>query len=254
MKKTLEDAIVVLNQAILSDVWQMEILSPRIAAGAEPGQFVMVKKAAGAHFLRRPFGVADINEEKGTLTIFYRILGKGTRELAAMRPGESLSAEGPLGTGFTLTEEPALLVGGGMGLAPLLLLARHLPEKPAVIIGGRSESETFWTRFFAPYCKAVYIATDDGSSGFHGYPLHLMPLVLCENEVRAVKTCGPDPLMEGIARLSRSAGLSCEVSLERRMACGFGVCLGCTFEGKKTGRRRKVCTDGPVFDAEEVFE
>ena len=87
MKKTLEDAIVVLNQAILSDVWQMEILSPRIAAGAEPGQFVMVKKAAGAHFLRRPFGVADINEEKGTLTIFYRILGKGTRELAAMRPG-----------------------------------------------------------------------------------------------------------------------------------------------------------------------
>ena len=170
-----------------------------------------------------------------------------------MRPGETLSVEGALGTGFTLTEESALLVGGGLGLAPLLLLARRLRKKPVVIIGARSEPETFWTRFFSPHAKAVYIATDDGSSGFHGYPLHLMPLVLCENEVHAVKVCGPDPMMDGIARLARSAGLPCEVSLEKRMACGFGVCLGCTFEGT-TGERRKTCTEGPVFAAEEVFE
>ena len=254
MKKTLEDAVVVLNRAILPDVWQMELLSPKIVAGAEPGQFVMVKKPKSAHLLRRPFGVADIDDEKGTITLFYRILGEGTAELSTLRPGETLSVEGALGTGFTLTDEPALLVGGGLGLAPLLLLAHRLHEKPVVIVAARTEAETFWTRFFTPHAKAVYIATDDGSSGFHGYPLHLMPLVLCENEVHAVKVCGPDPMMDGIARLARSAGLSCEVSLEKRMACGFGVCLGCTFEGKATGRRRKVCTEGPVFAAEEVFE
>jgi len=254
LKKTLEDAIVVLNRVILPDVWQMELLAPKIAAGAQPGQFVMVKKPKSAHLLRRPFGVADIDDEKGTITLFYRVLGQGTAELSGLCPGEVVSVEGALGTGFTLSEEPTLLVGGGMGLAPLLLLARRLREKPAVIIGARSESETFWTRFFMPHAKAVYIATDDGSSGFHGYPLHLMPLVLCENEVRAVRVCGPDLMMDGIARLARSAGLACEVSLEKRMACGFGVCLGCTFEGKSTGRRRKVCTEGPVFAAEEVFE
>ncbi|MFC2607682.1 MAG: FAD-binding oxidoreductase, partial [Selenomonas sp.] len=109
MKKTLEDAVVVLNRAILPDIWQMELLSPKIAAGAEPGQFVMVKKPKSAHLLRRPFGVADIDDEKGTITLFYRILGEGTAELSTLRSGETLSVEGALGTGFTLTDEPALL-------------------------------------------------------------------------------------------------------------------------------------------------
>lgn len=253
MKKTLEDAVVILNHAILPTIWQIKLLAPKIAAKAQPGQFVMVKKKDGAHFLRRPFGIADIDEEKAAITIFYRIVGKGTKELAALRPGEVLSVAGALGKGFQCNEEPTLLVGGGMGLAPLLLLARRLSKKPVVIIGAKTAPETFWTRFFLSHTKAIYIATEDGSSGFCGYPLHLMPLVLCENEVRSIKACGPYGMLEGIAHFAKSAKLSCEVSLERRMACGFGVCLGCSFAQKATGKRLKVCSDGPVFAAEEVF-
>ena len=120
------------------------------------------------------------------------------------------------------------------------------------LIGGRSEREVFWKELLAPLAEKIYVTTDDGSFGTKGFTTTLLPDVLAKETPARVVTCGPTVMMQGIAKIVRDAGLPCEVSLEKRMACGIGVCLGCTFETTR-GTRKKVCVDGPVFDAKEVF-
>ena len=107
--------------------------------------------------------------------------------------------------------------------------------------------------YLKEYADKIYITTDDGSVGFKGFTIQLMPEILKENNIDAIYTCGPNIMMEGVAKLAYEHDIDCQVSLEKRMACGIGVCLGCTFEGKLTKKRRKVCTEGPVFEAKEVF-
>ena len=252
MKKYLERAEVLSNEAVIPVVWKMLLHAPQIAAEVQPGQFVAVRKEGSAHFLRRPFSVADADPKAGTLTLLYRIVGKGTAEMTGMKAGGSMSVEGPLGHGFSTAPGKALLVGGGVGIAPLIFLARSL-EKPVLLIGGKTAEEVFWKRFLEPYAEKVYITTDDGSVGIKGFAVQALPKIFAENHFDRVATCGPMIMMEGIARAAGEQKLACEVSMEKRMACGIGVCLGCTFESKKDGRRYKVCADGPVFAAEEVF-
>lgn len=251
MKKNVTDAPVLENAAIADGIYRMVLHAEKIALAAQPGQFVMVMKPddTGA-FLRRPFGIADAGA--GTVTIIYRLVGKGTRAFARMKQGELLSVEGPIGHGFTVGAGKTLLVGGGLGIAPLLFLAKRLPEQPVFLIGGRSEREVFWKELLAPLAEKIYVTTDDGSFGTKGFTTTLLPDVLAKETPARVVTCGPTVMMQGIAKIVRDAGLPCEVSLEKRMACGIGVCLGCTFETTR-GTRKKVCVDGPVFDAKEVF-
>ncbi len=253
VKKFLEDAEILYNEEIIRDVRKMIIHCPAIAAEAKPGQFVNIQKPGGRTFLRRPFGIADADTKAGTVMIIYRLVGMGTRELAEMKPGEAVSAEGPLGNGvFTLGPGKALLAGGGVGLAPLIFLAKQL-RNPIVLVAGKSAAETFWTDFFKPYAEKIYVTTDDGSAGIQGFAVQALPVILEENTVNYVSVCGPTVMMRTMAEAAERAGIFCEVSMEKRMACGIGVCLGCTFESKLSGKRYKVCSDGPVFPAREVF-
>ena len=233
MKKLVVTGTILLNKAVNENVKHMVIKAPEIANLAEPGQFVHVKTLHSENFLRRPFSIADVDKNEGTITLIYRIVGKGTAEYSRLKEGEEFSILGPIGNGFKLKEGRPLLVGGGVGIAPLIYLSRLLKDqKPILLIGGKN---------------------NDGSVGFKGFTIQLMPEILKENNIDAIYTCGPNIMMEGVAKLAYEHDIDCQVSLEKRMACGIGVCLGCTFEGKLTKKRRKVCTEGPVFEAKEVF-
>lgn len=253
MKKFLEMATIVENEAIIPEVWKMVFHAPQIAREAQPGQFVNVHRDGGQTFLRRPFGIVDADAETGNVTIIYRLVGKGTEEMKGLRRGDALSVEGPLGEGvFTTAPGQVLLAGGGVGLAPLIFLAKRL-DHPIVLVAGKTAAETFWTKFFEPYAGQVYVTTDDGSLGIKGFAVDALPQIFAEHTIDRVSVCGPTVMMKTIAEASAKAGVACEVSMEKRMACGIGVCLGCTFESKLDGKRYKVCADGPVFDAKEVF-
>ena len=285
-----ESGSIVANDILSDDVRCMVIQVPSIAAEAEPGQFVMVKNENGGTFLRRPFGVADVNRADGRILLIYRVAGKGTQELASLEPTMELSVEGPLGGGFCFEpegfgakgilgdDEPiandstdvisadkddmhggrTLLIGGGVGVAPMIYTARRLAElepdnKPVFLLGIRNEGELFWQEYLEDFTAEIIVTTNDGSAGIKGFAIDAMPEILRRYDIRHIKICGPTIMMEGLTKLAMEHGIECQVSLEKRMACGIGVCLGCTFEGLVSGKRWKICHDGPVFPAEEVF-
>lgn len=254
MSKFVENGVIVSNRSLSAEVNELVLKCPQVAKEAQPGQFVMIKNENGSTYLRRPFGVADINGDK--LTLIYRLAGKGTKELAGLQAGADISVEGPLGHGFKLAEGLTLVIGGGVGIAPIVYTARKLAEggsKPVVLLGTRNASEGFWQDYFKDSAEEIFITTDDGSVGMKGFAIDAIPVILEKHDIKNILICGPTIMMEGIAKLAIKQGINCQVSLEKRMACGIGVCLGCTFEGKKTGKRWKICGDGPVFEAEEVF-
>lgn len=260
-----ENGSVLANEILSADVRAMSIMAPNVAAEALPGQFVMVKNENGGTFLRRPFGIADVDKERGSILVIYRVAGRGTRELAALEPTMEISVEGPLGQGFSFDRPAAegkengktLLIGGGVGVAPLIYTARHLAalepdNKPLFLLGIRSAEELFWQEYLEEAVEETIVTTNDGTAGIKGFAIDAMPDILAKFDISHIKICGPTIMMEGLAKLALEKGIECQVSLEKRMACGIGVCLGCTFEGA-SGRRWKICHDGPVFPAEEVF-
>lgn len=245
---------VVRNDQIGSDVWIMELYAPRQAQEAKVGQFCNVRITGGtAPLLRRPISYAGFDAEKGTVTLLYRVVGKGTELMTKLEIDDELDCLGPLGEPFVM-KDSMLLVGGGVGIAPMLCAVSKLGnhQKADVILGFRSKTELFWADLFTPYNVTVHITTDDGTAGTKGYPTTIMPNLIINNNYEAVLTCGPTPMMKGVAKVALEHNVSCQVSLEERMGCGTGGCVGCACEGK-SGKRYKVCKDGPVFPAEEVF-
>ncbi len=250
LRKFLDDEATVLeNVRVASGVYRMTLAAPDIARAARPGQFVAVGLDPRFHRLRRPFGIADAGDD--SFTIYYRVIGEGTLTMTEAEAGDMLSVLGPLGHGFDTEAERPLLVGGGMGLAPLLCLAKSFAGKADVIVGGRSLEEVFWSGIFAPHAREVTVVTDDGSAGIKGVATAPMPGLMEKNRYDRVYACGPEIMMRKVYEAAERFGVPCQVSLERRMACGLGACLSCACD--TTGGRRKVCKDGPVFFGGEVF-
>jgi len=256
-EKFSEDARVVGQIMLSPSVMRMDIIAPKIAQKAVPGQFINVLvSGATAPLLRRPFGVAAKDGKDGTVTFIYRVLGEATRKLTGMCSGDVLNVLGPLGKGFDLTPERSLIVGGGLGLAPLMYLADQLKKEGRaadVLMGARDAGDLFWEDLFDGSAQEIFCTTDDGSRGTKGTVMALLPELLGKNAYGCVYVCGPVPMMRAVSEECIRRGVRCQVSLERYMACGLGACLSCSFTGRG-GKRLKVCTDGPVFEAQEVEE
>lgn len=244
-------AKVLANEALSDTVMKMTLNSASIAEKALPGQFVNVRVSEHtAPLLRRPFGVAGARAASGEFDIIYRVIGEGTQTLKGAALGADLSIVGPLGQGFDIGGKKTLIVGGGLGLAPLLFLAQARPDAD-VLMGARNASELFWEKLFSKYCGNIFVTTDDGSYGTKGNVLALLPSILGKTKYDLVCVCGPVPMMKAVAACCADHGAPCQVSLEKYMACGLGACLSCSFDG--LSGRRKVCKDGPVFYSTEIL-
>lgn len=220
---------------------------------AKPGQFVQVSVSDTYDpFLKRPISVHDA--QAGMLTLLYRVWGRGTEYLSKKQTGDTLAVVGPLGNGFPVASRSAVVIAGGIGAAPLYYLLRDLKRrqiKSSFFYGARTESELVLRDAFRSLAGEYFEATDDGTAGYHGL---VTDLARDENADSGadVYACGPTPMLRAAAGWAKSSGRLCYVSLEARMACGVGACLGCVIPGA-SGEYRRVCVDGPVFRAEEVF-
>lgn len=234
------------------DLW----LETSLAASAGPGQFIGVYPKNAATLLPRPISICEVNAEKTALRIVYRIAGQGTAEFSALKPGDQAAILGVLGNGFPLEAgkgKRCFLMGGGIGVPPILQLAKELEADKSVILGYRDGS-LFLKEDFEQYA-GVYVATEDGSAGTKGNVLD----AIAENALEAdvIYACGPMPMLRAIKQYARQRGMKAYLSLEEHMACGVGACLGCVVKTKEVDahshvHNARICTDGPVFDAEEV--
>lgn len=245
------------NDRLTADVFRLTVLAPQIAEAALPGQFVMVRAADSYDpLLRRPFSIHRCFPD-GRLSLLFKVIGKGTALLAKVNIGDFLDLMGPLGRGFDLScEQPVCLIGGGMGIAPLLFLAEqrhrtgHQHKKDHILLGARNRAELVpLADTFSALGYEVQLASDDGSLGYHGFIPDLLDALL--PEVNQVHTCGPHPMLRNVVRKCQQAGVACQVSLETHMACGMGACLGCTVTGKNE-QYIHVCKQGPVFYADQL--
>lgn len=240
--------------------YSLRICAPEIARISRPGQFLHILCGTGtAPLLRRPISICRADPASGLLEVIFRVVGEGTALLSRARPGERIDVMGPLGSKFQFPEpghaRDAVIVGGGVGIPPLLFLAEILrKEHPGadvhVLLGGRSAEFILCDEAFRSIGCPPEIATDDGSLGHHGLVTDLLSLRLSRNTVGMVYTCGPTPMLKAVANLCGRAGTPCQASFEARMACGVGACLSCVIPTR--GGYRRVCTEGPVFPADEI--
>lgn len=254
-------AELIAKREVLPGTFHFVLQAPRLAGAARPGQFVMVKAQTGTDpLLRRPLSLCGAGAE--TVELLFQVKGRGTRLMADWEPGHTVSLLGPLGTGFTIpgTLRTAVLVAGGIGAAPLLYLAQELARLPAVqrcfFFGSKTGRERSLVEDFIATEDLHYVcACEDGSAGYKGFVTGALARDLDQKSIdpegAAVFSCGPEPMLEKVASLAQQYALPCQVSLEARMACGVGACLGCaaaTIHGY-----RRVCADGPVFNSMDII-
>lgn len=243
------------NEYLGSGLYRMVIETEKIAASAACGQFVHLTCGEG-NLLRRPISICDADSETGTLTMLYEVKGDGTAWLAARRAGDKIDVLGPLGHGFDAAKLGArpVLLGGGIGVPPMLLTAKTCAKNGAavtMIAGARTRDLVVLEPEFSDFDYTV--CTDDGSYGVHGFVTDVLREKI--TGATGVAACGPKPMLKAIAAIAKQAGVPCQVSMEERMGCGIGACLVCACAlSAKNGETRygHVCKDGPVFDAEEV--
>jgi dihydroorotate dehydrogenase electron transfer subunit len=254
MSKRVGQFIVTKNSKLNYNNFLIELKSDTLLEGIVPGQFVNILiDNSPETFLRRPFSIFDVDYYANKLSIVVKVAGAGSKKLTEIEEGSSVDMIYPLGNGFSLPESNGefLLVGGGVGVAPLFLLAKQLNEKgikPHILLGARTFEDHILIEEFKQLGD-VYITTDDGSLGTKGF--------VVAHEIWAKKgaygkifCCGPEPMMKAVAVKANQLNIDCEVSLENMMACGFGVCLCCVT--KTSDGNKCVCTDGPVFNTKDL--
>lgn len=255
MRYTQESCKILHQAEIAPGIYNCTLSAPQIAGAAVPGQFVHI--LCEPYTLRRPISIGGMDAGLGILRLVFEVRGKGTAWLAERQAGEYLDIIGPLGHGFPLLdpEKKAVLVGGGIGTPPLLPLARYYGAQATVITGFRNGQSAILQEDFRAMGAQTILCTDDGSAGFHGFTTQALETHLAGNSCDVIYTCGPKVMMQRVAVQAEAAGILCYVSMEERMACGIGACLGCTCKTKDPQGHpalARVCLNGPVFDAKEV--
>jgi dihydroorotate dehydrogenase electron transfer subunit len=251
---------IVENRPLCTDHYLIVLRDEPLAQAALPGQFVNLRiKSREELLLRRPFSIARTLREQSSVGVVYRIVGKGTAAMKDLKPGETVDLLGPLGKPFSLPEQPVncLLVGGGVGIAPLWSLADRLSQnrnRITALLGFRSSQFLFGVDLFETCGCETIVTTDDGSFGLKGFVSDPLEEML-KKEFERVYVCGPSLMLKTVIPMIRKAHIQGEVSVEERMGCGFGVCLSCVVNVRKDGviERQRVCTEGPVFDLEEII-
>ena len=252
MAKVQEMAIV-LEQRILAEGVYSMWLSTSIAKEAVPGQFVSLYCEEHSRLLPRPISICEIDKERSAIRLVYRLAGEGTKEFSALQTDDEVKILGPLGNGFPLEGEHPIVIGGGIGVPPMLELAKSLSAKATIVLGYRDE-QLFLKEQFEDYGQ-LEIATDNGAVGVHGTVVDVLEQKQITGDV--IYACGPKPMLAAVKRYAMEHEIKCYVSMEERMACGIGACLGCVCQTKEEDahshvHNTRVCKDGPVFLAEEV--
>lgn len=232
------------NEKIAKSTYRMTLEGDTSAITA-PGQFINIKLSG--LYLRRPMSICDYNDN--TMTVIYKVIGKGTELLTTMKKGEKLDVLSGLGNGFNPENsgETPMLIGGGCGVPPLYNLAKKLKSKGCkitAILGFDTKESVFFEEEMKEFCDRVYVTTNDGSYGTKGFVTDIAKDIDCSY----FYTCGPEPMLKAVYNATTSSG---ELSFEERMGCGFGACMGCSCETKYGSKR--ICKDGPVLTKEEII-
>ncbi|NLK00551.1 MAG: dihydroorotate dehydrogenase electron transfer subunit [Clostridia bacterium] len=253
---------VMANFRVKENYYLMELQRPEVAKNARAGQFIHARcKDSKDPLLRRPFSIYSLDSDKGRIKILYEIKGMGTELLSKYKEGDFLDIMAPLGNGFNLEGNisSAILVGGGIGGAPLMALAESLKGRGInriyFLVGAQSKDKLIPTVDFESLGVNVITATDDGSEGHRGYITDLLPMKLKESsEGCTVFACGPRPMLKAVAQICARKNIPCQLSLEEIISCGVGACQGCVCKVKDndTETYHRVCLEGPVFDSGEV--
>ena len=253
--KIKECCTVISQECIAKDIYSMWISTKAIAREAKPGQFVSVYTKDASRLLPRPISLCEIDREKDALRIVYRIAGDGTREFSRLRAGDTIDILGPLGNGFPLEEakgKRVMLMGGGIGIPPMLETAKAIQGEKIIVSGYRDE--LFLTEELNA-AGQLYLATEDGSAGTKGNVLDAVKANRLEADL--IFACGPTPMLRAIKAYALDKGIPCWVSMEEKMACGIGACLACVcksteVDGHSQVHNKRICKDCPVFLSTEV--
>ena len=253
--KTKELCRVISQEMISPDIYSLWIETKQIAAQAKPGQFVALYSADKSRMLPRPISLCEIGADQKSIRLVYRIAGAGTKEFSALRTADTIEVMGPLGNGFPMEEakgKRALLMGGGIGIPPMVETAKQLSGDVTVVCGYRDA--LFLTEELSRYGK-LYVATEDGSAGTKGTVMDAVKEEKIEADV--IFACGPKPMLRAIRDYALEQDIPCSISMEEKMACGIGACLPCTCQSVNVDdhshvKNKRVCKDGPVFLATEV--
>ncbi|MDE5862956.1 MAG: dihydroorotate dehydrogenase electron transfer subunit [Lachnospiraceae bacterium] len=245
-------AVVKQQESLARDIYSLVLSVPEIAKEARAGQFVSLYSRDGSKLLPRPISLCEVEQEKGLIRLVYRIAGFGTKEFSKLQAEDTIEVMGPLGNGFDKKDKRAVLIGGGIGIPPMLELAKELSCERSIVVGFRDE--TFLLDDLKKY-GSVYVASEDGKTGVQGTVLDAIKEYGIEGDI--IYACGPTPMLRAVKEYALKNDIEAQLSLEEKMACGIGACLACVcksteVDGHSHVHNKRICKDGPVFDAREV--
>lgn len=251
----LENCEILENKEVSKNRYLMRVKSSKSIEFAKAGQFFMLEVKNKLYFLKRPISLHFVNHNEKELEFYYEVKKGGTKDIANLKIGDKIEIQGPLGSGFTTitNDKEILIIGGGMGIAPMKLLIESLKDRKITFVaGGRDKESLEILSNFNLEKVDIHVTTDDGSVGTKGSVLAKVKELMEQRRFDIVYTCGPEKMMLKIAEIAKSFSIKCEMSMEARMACGVKACVGCSIKTKHG--MKKVCFDGPVFDSEIILD